>query len=157
MAVPPTSEGLLMRRTRSLVLTLCLMLGVAAVESAAQTRPLPSDSLVRARRASTLLIAGHADSVIDLIPNASEQMKQQIHSAAETFTTRAGSERSLIEERWIWRQGRRQYWRILETTGAVPEPVVIRWVFLDSGAIAGIGVGLLSSVPPIDSVVSRRP
>lgn len=145
-----------MRRTRSVVLTLCVSLALAAVESAAQTRPLPSDSLVRARRAAALLIAGHADSVIDLIPNASEQMKQQVRTAAETFLTRAGTERSLIEERWIWRQGRRQYWRILETTGPVPEPVVVRWVFNDSGAIAGIGVGLLSSVPAVDSVMSSK-
>ncbi len=118
-----------------------------------QTQPLPADSLTTARRASAFLTSGHADSVLAMIPGASDALKASVRSAAETFATRAGIERNLIEERWIWRQGARQYWRTIETTGPVPEPIVVRWVFGASGRLNGLGVNLLSAVPPIDSVV----
>ena len=63
---------------------------------------------------------------------------------------RAGQEDSVIEERFVKRNGQTQYWRIARFSTYTEEPLVFRWVILPSGEIGGMGFGPLSRTPPVD-------
>ena len=148
---------------RSLGLALALLAGTAAPVWAQQTaaptpapkpppQPLPADSLDIARKYANWFLTYQADSLIAHFPaedkpqpGARVEMDQQM----TTFATRAGSETQLLEERWVRRNGRRQYWR-KSTYSNAPEPVLLRLVILPDGSLGGIGMSLASQPPPID-------
>lgn len=65
-------------------------------------------------------------------------------------SARAGTEASLVEERWVRRNGDRQYWRISRFTDFTDEPVVLRIIILPTGEWGGMGFNPLSRVPPVD-------
>ena len=73
-----------------------------------------------------------------------------IVDAQAMVADRAGVEKRVIEERFVWRNGRRQYWRVMEMSG-LAEPFVLRFVMDEEGRIAGIGLGPQSATPPVDS------
>lgn len=114
---------------------------------------LSNDSLELARSWSTWFLTGRADS---LAAKMSAEVLQAhgglsgIIDAQAMVAERAGMQKAVIEERFVWRNGRRQYWRTMEMT-TLPEPFVLRFVMLETGMIAGVGLGPLSAVPPIDS------
>ena len=61
----------------------------------------------------------------------------------------AGSETQLVEERWVRRNGKRQYWRKGVYSNA-SEPILLRLVILPDGALGGIGLSPASQPPPIE-------
>jgi hypothetical protein len=72
-----------------------------------------------------------------------------IERAGLQIATRAGNEVSVIEEKFITRNGARQYWRTAKMD-ILEEPFLLRWVISPEGKIAGIGMGPASQAPPID-------
>jgi hypothetical protein len=63
-----------------------------------------------------------------------------------TIASRAGSEVSVIEEKFITRNGARQYWRTAKMD-ILPEAFLLRWVISPEGRIAGVGMGPASQAP----------
>lgn len=124
----------------------------APATSAAAPARLPDDSMAIARRWVQHLYASRFDSALAMMaPDARAQMG----SAAEFenrwmgFVAQAGSEVEVTEERWVRRNGQRQYWRTARFTDA-PEPLMVRIVILVDGTIGGIGINPASQPPPID-------
>ena len=66
------------------------------------------------------------------------------------FTSQMGNEAQLVEERWVRRNGNRQYWRIARYTDFADEPIALRLVIMPDGSLGGIGLNPLSRVPEID-------
>lgn len=128
---------------------LALML-LFAPPLASQVVALPADSVAIARRAARWAVNGHADSLLGVLASTDTAHHRSIERMVAGLHQNAEAEVSLIEERWVWRNRQRQYWRVIEVQGNAPEPVVVRLTILPSGAIGGLGVSLLSSVPAVD-------
>ena len=149
-----------MRRTRSALL---LAIALAASASAQATlpaapapRPKPAqllpDSLERARKFTAWLYTNQTDSLFAYMDTASQRelkTPKALEESVAQLATRAGSEDQLLEERWVTRNGRRQYWRKARFSG-IAEPFLVRWVLDAPGTIGGLGMGLASQAPPID-------
>lgn len=136
------------RSLLGVALGLLLVAGTAGAQ-----RPLPADSLARARTWSFWFMAGAVDSLTSrMLPDVLQQMggRDGLAQAQAMVAERAGVEKRVIEERFVWRNGRRQYWRVMETS-AMEEPFVLRFVMDEEGRIAGIGLGPKSATPPVDS------
>jgi hypothetical protein len=114
---------------------------------------LDYDSLAFARQANTWFLAGEVDS---LWAHTDSGMKENMKTKDEwmnmymQLTSRAGSEVSVVEERWVKRNNTRQYWRIFNATDFTEEPVVLRWALAPGKRIVGLGMNPLSRVPPVD-------
>ena len=65
------------------------------------------------------------------------------------LSVRAGTEVAVLEEKFVMRNQRPQYWRTAKFTN-FPEPILLRWVINPQGEIVGLGLGPLSQAPPID-------
>lgn len=114
---------------------------------------LDYDSLAFARLAHGWFVAGEIDSLwAHTDPGMKEQMKvkEEWVNMSMQLTGRAGTELSVVEERWVKRNNQRQYWRIMNMSDFTDEPVAIRWVFLPGKMIGGLGMNPLSRVPPVD-------
>lgn len=134
-------------------LTLAALAAAALAAPAAAQAKLPNDSLELGRKWAEWFLTGRADSVAAyMMPDALASVRgvSGIQEGQAMVAERAGSFKKLIEERFVWRNGARQYWRVMEMT-VIPEPFVLRFVMRSDGLIAGIGLGPLSAVPPIDS------
>jgi hypothetical protein len=124
--------------------------------AAPAARPKPAqlapDSLERARKFTLWLYTNQTDSLFAYMDSASRKELKVAKAYEETvaeLAMRAGSEVQLLEERWVTRNGRRQYWRKARFSG-VAEPFLVRWVMDAPGTIGGLGLGLASQAPPID-------
>lgn len=118
----------------------------------AQSR-LPDDSLARGRRYATWFLTSQVDSfAANMSPSALTGLggREGLMQRMAEIAARAGQTTGVVEERFVWRNGQRQYWHVVNTTG-VSEPVAVRIVLTPKGEITGFGVNPLSSVPPIDS------
>lgn len=119
---------------------------------AAAPQRLPADSIEIARRYATWFLTYQADSLFAHLP---AEDRQQAGSVAEMnnqmmqFAARAGTETKLLEERWVRRNGKRQYWRT-SAYSISSEPILLRLVILPDGSLGGIGLGPASQPPPID-------
>jgi uncharacterized protein (TIGR00725 family) len=120
----------------------------AAAPAAAPQR-LPADSLEIARRYANWFLTYQADSLFAHLP---PDARQQVGSSADMsnqmmqFAAQAGTETELVEERWVRRNGKRQYWRKAVYSTA-PEPVLLRLVILPDGSLGGIGLSPASQPP----------
>lgn len=127
---------------------------VIAAEGGAQSQgALPSDSLTRARAYTRWFVNGETDSLwAVVVPGGSGPLstRDALAGAQADFGARAGEVGKVLEERFVWRQGMRQFWTTMNASSA-PEPVVVRWVLRPDGRIQGIGLSLASSVPATDS------
>jgi hypothetical protein len=112
---------------------------------------LPADSMELGRKFSLWLYTGQADSLLAYTIQDPERptTAADIERIGLQIAARAGNEVSVIEEKFITRNGARQYWRIAKME-TLPEPFLLRWVITPEGKINGIGMGPLSSAPPID-------
>lgn len=122
--------------------------------SAARPRPaqLPADSLDRARKYTLWLYSNQSDSLYAALDSASRHdlgSAKAVEGWVASLATFAGTEDSLVSERWVTRNGRRQYWRTAKFSG-FPEPVQVRWVLTTKGEISGLGINPASSAPPVD-------
>ena len=145
------------------LLTALALLGLTVGSAPAQTpapspapaaapQRLPADSIDIARTYATWFLTYQADSLFAHLP---PEDRQQAGSVAEMnnqmmqFAARAGTETALLEERWVRRNGKRQYWR-KAAYSISPEPILLRLVILPDGSLGGIGLGPASQPPPIE-------
>jgi hypothetical protein len=113
---------------------------------------LPPDSLVRARRYATWLLTARSDSLYASLDSTSRRQFGSVSvfdDIAADLAIRAGAEEHVVQERWVNRLGKRQYWRTSKYSAA-DEPMMVRFVILPTGELAGIGVNLQSQAPPTD-------
>jgi hypothetical protein len=112
---------------------------------------LPADSMELARKYTMWFYTGMADSLLAHMDSASRanMTKEQFEQAMLQVAARAGNEVSVIEEKFITRNGARQYWRAARMD-ILEEPFLLRWVITARGKIAGMGIGPLSEAPPVD-------
>ena len=135
------------------VLIPAALASIAVTASAqAQAQPLPADSMAIGRRFIAWLYAGQTDSLWAHTADATKtQMgsKDRFTQMLLDLTSRAGTEKSVVEEKFITRNGSRQYWREANFS-TLGEPVVIRLVMERDGKISGFGVSPKSSAPAPD-------
>jgi len=145
---------------RFLLLALALTLPAAAMaqvspaSAPAHAKPaqLPKDSMELARKYTAWLYTTQIDSIVAHLDSAQRgkpEQKAQYESRAADLAARAGTEKMVMEEKFITRNGARQYWRTAMFTN-YNEPLLLRWVIGSRGEILGIGMGPLSQAPAID-------
>ncbi len=129
------------------LVTLCLATPAAAQQA------LPKDSLELGRKVVGWLMRGPADSVfayLDIAFSAQVGGVAGITGQQQMLATRAGAETGVMEERFAWRSGKRQYWRTMNVE-KLGEPLLVRVVIEPTGLISGLGINPLSMAPPADS------
>ena len=137
-----------MKSIRTLFLSSALFLATTSLQAQQQ---LPADSMELGRKYTTWFYTGMADSLLAHMAseNRANMTVERIQQAMLTVATRAGNEVSVVEEKFITRNGARQYWRTAKMD-IMEEPFLFRWVITPQGEIGGVGMGPLSEAPPID-------
>jgi hypothetical protein len=112
---------------------------------------LPADSFEIARKYTMWFYTGQADSLWAHESAAFREgsSKDEMIARLAEVTARAGTEVQLLEEKFITRNGKRQYWRTAKFT-TLEEPLMVRWVINAEGQIDGLGLNPKSQAPPID-------
>jgi hypothetical protein len=131
------------------LLAVAAALVLVPVTARSQTRP---DSLTLARQFTAWFYAGELDSLMAHHPaqdRADSTLRQHLQGDIDMLSVRAGTEVQVLEEKFVMRNKRPQYWRTAKFTN-FPEPLLIRWVINPQGEIIGRGLGPLSQAPPID-------
>jgi hypothetical protein len=114
--------------------------------------PLPADSMELARAFTRWFYTAQTDSLIaHTAPGgrSADQTKADILGNLAQLTSRAGHELWVVEEKFITRNGRRQYWRTAKFSD-FDEPILVRFVMDEQGRITGFGLSPKSQAPPID-------
>ncbi|MBI1723885.1 MAG: hypothetical protein HYR48_08265 [Gemmatimonadetes bacterium] len=128
--------------------------GLARAQSAPTApAPLPADSVEIGRKYVQWFYTNQADSLFAHMPPEGQQHMGSSASIGEgilSFSARAGTEVELVEERWVRRNGRRQYWRVARFSDFAQEPLMLRIVILPDGSLGGIGMNPASQPPPVD-------
>ena len=144
------------RHTLLLILTIAIPLvaRAQATPSAASSKPaqLPADSMELGRRYAIWLYTAQSDSIIAHMDSAGRAQvgnADRITNDAAQIATRVGSETTVLEEKFITRNGARQYWRT-STFSNLSEPFLVRFVMGSKGEFLGRGLGPASQAPPID-------
>ncbi len=149
-----------MRPHRAFLLLALLVLPVVAMAQAPTSAPasrpkpaqLPKDSMELARKYTAWFYTNQTDSIVahlDPSVRGKPEEKAQYESRAADLAVRAGTEKMLVDEKFITRNGARQYWRTAMFSNFA-EPILLRWVIGANGDIMGIGMSPLSQAPPID-------
>lgn len=154
-----------MRTTRIfaplLALTFITTAGAAQSSSAspATARPaalppaaLPADSFDLARKYTKWFYEEQVDSLVAHHPAEAREnpaLGTRLLNSYKGLAEHAGKELWVTDERFITRNGQRQYWRTATFSG-FSEPVLVRWVMNSKGEITGLGLGPKSDAPPID-------
>ena len=110
------------------------------------------DSLALARRFTAWFYTGQFDSLMAHHPVEARRdsaVRRRLQQDLDDLSARAGTETAVIEEKFVLRNGRPQYWRTARFSDFA-EPLLIRWVINGNGEIVGMGLGPLSQAPPID-------
>lgn len=129
-----------------------LLTAIFAVPASAQSSAYKTDSLARARQITQWFYLQQFDSLFwNSDPESRKEMKttEAYEDALGQLRSRAGVEESVIEEKFVKRNGNTQYWRTAKFSTA-PEPILLRWAFNNKGELTGIGMGPLSQAPAID-------
>ena len=114
---------------------------------------LDYDSVAFGRQVNTWFLTGDVDSLwahTDSALKVAMKSKDEWMNMYMQFTSRAGTEASLVEERWVKRNNVRQYWRIFRATEFTDDAVALRWALRPGKTIVGLGMNPLSQVPPVD-------
>ena len=143
----------------------CLLVALTVVVSSAATaqaptapsaRPkpaqLPADSMAIGRKLSLWLYANRADSILahmDSASRAQPNVAKSIEDGAAQLALNAGTEQKVLDEKFITRNGNRQYWRTAQFS-SLSEPFLLRIVMNANWEMTGVGMGLASQAPPID-------
>jgi len=138
------------------------LLGLTASVAAAQNTAGPAatgptmasagtDSLAVARKYTAWFFTGQADS---LWAHQSADAKKnntpaQLLATLMQLTGEVGVEDKVIEERFVKRLGKTQYWRTSQFSGG-GEPFMVRMVLTPQGEFAGFGFNPRSQAPEID-------
>ena len=130
-----------------------------ATAAAPATPPAPPakldyDSLAFARQLTLWFFTSEVDSLwAHTTPDMQANMpggKAAWSEMIGQFIERAGAESQLVEERWVKRNNRRQYWRIFRATDFADDAVMLRWVLLPGKMVGGLGMNPASQAPPVD-------
>lgn len=125
---------------------------MALALQAPQQAPQRPDSLALARQYTVWFYTSQVDSLIQHHPADAQRdttLRRTLTASIEQLTMRAGTETAVIEEKFVKRNGRTQYWRTAKFTDFA-EPLLLRWVINPDGTIGGLGMGPKSQAPPID-------
>lgn len=125
---------------------------LATARPAAPPAALPADSFDLARKYTKWFYEQQVDSLIAHHPAESRKdpaLATRLLDSYKGLTEHAGKELWVSDERFITRNGQRQYWRTASFSG-FDEPVLVRWVMNSKGEITGLGLGPKSDAPPID-------
>lgn len=119
----------------------------------AQARPpAHPDSLALARQFTVWFYSGGLDSLMAHHPaeqRGDTAIRGGLQRNIDMLSVRAGVETAVLEEKFVMRNKRPQYWRTAKFTN-MAEPILLRWVINPQGEIVGMGLGTLSQAPPID-------
>jgi hypothetical protein len=107
------------------------------------------DSLALARQFTQWFYNAQWDSLLAHSPAGERPSRDEMQRQLDLLTARAGTETQVLEEKFVMRKGRPQYWRTAKFS-AMEEPILLRWVIDPTGQIAGMGLGPASQAPPID-------
>lgn len=113
---------------------------------------LPADSFDLARKYTKWFYEQQVDSLVaHHSPEGRNDasLPARLLNSYKELAARAGKEVWVSDERFITRNGQRQYWRTATFSGFA-EPVLVRWVMNAKGEITGLGLGPKSDAPPID-------
>ncbi|HET7041254.1 MAG TPA: hypothetical protein VFI13_04520 [Gemmatimonadales bacterium] len=151
-----------MRQLSSALLGLLLATSLAAqTPSPAPATPTPPpptpvaldyDSLAFGRQLTDWFYAGQVDSLFahsDAGMQANFPRDKWVEATGQ-WLTRAGMETSLVEERWVRRNGIRQYWRVMNVSNFPDGAVMLRWVLEPGKKIGGVGMNPASQAPTVD-------
>ncbi len=128
--------------------------GIASAQTAPAAKPaqLPKDSMEIGRKYTQWFYTNQVDSLVahmDSSGRNNRQARSNVQGSLAQLTERAGFEKSLVEEKYITRNGARQYWRIANFS-SIDEPIVIRLVISSKGELIGFGMNPLRTAPPVD-------
>jgi len=124
----------------------------AARPSAPPPAALPADSFDLARKYTKWFYEQQVDSLVAHHPAEARKdpaLATRLLDSYKGLSEHAGKELWVTDERFITRNGQRQYWRTASFSG-FDEPVLVRWVMNSKGEITGLGLGPKSDAPPID-------
>ena len=153
-----------MRRFAPALLGLALAVSLSAQTPAPAPAPTPSaaastvpraldyDSIGFAHQLTDWFYAGEVDSLYahsDAGMQANFPRDKWVEATGQ-WLTRAGTETSLVEERWVKRNGFRQYWRVMNVSNFPDGAVMLRWVLEPGKKIAGVGMNPASQAPAVD-------
>jgi hypothetical protein len=133
--------------------TAALLLARPTHAQTAGRRLSEAQYLTLGRHYTEWFFAGRTDS---LLAHMSPESRDAAGGAAgildqrNQVSARAGKETLVLEEKMTWRRGMPQFWHEAMFDN-LTEPVVIRWVMDDTGAIVGIGLGPRSQTPDVDA------
>ena len=128
---------------------LILLMALLQAPTAASQKP---DSLALARQYTVWFYTNQVDSLIahySADTRRDTTLRRDSAAQMEQLAWRAGTETGVLEEKFVKRNGRTQYWRTAKFTDFA-EPMLLRWVINPDGTIGGIGMGPRSQAPPID-------
>jgi hypothetical protein len=135
------------------VLPLAAAFVLSSVTLGAQAKPAARpDSLTLARQFTAWFYAGEIDSLMAHHPaedRSDSTVREGLQRNLDMLSVRAGTETAVLEEKFVMRNRRPQYWRTAKFTN-MSESVLLRWVINPQGEIIGMGLGPLSQAPPID-------
>ena len=127
---------------------------LAIVASPARAQGIQKqDSLALARQYTSWLFSSQVDS---LFAHSSDDAKAVVKDAKafqepiHELTARAGIEQEVIEEKFVKRHGRIQYWRTARFSGS-SEPLTLRFALNERGEITGMSLRPRSATPAVDT------
>jgi hypothetical protein len=121
----------------------------APLEAQVASAAAPVDSLALARQYTRWFYDAQWDSLLAHAPADRRPSREELQQQLDMLTARAGTELWVLEEKFVRRNGRPQYWRTARFT-AREEPILLRWVIDPDGSIGGLGLGPASDPPPVD-------
>jgi len=149
-------------KTVSKTVAIGVLLALAASGAVAQNGAVPSatgptmssagtDSLAVARKYTAWFFTGQVDS---LWAHQSPEAKKsntpaQLMATLLQLTGEVGVEHKVIEEQFVKRLGKTQYWRTSSFSGG-GEPFMVRVVLTPKGEFGGFGFNPRSQAPAID-------
>ena len=131
-----------------------LLVAIIASPAAARAQSVQKqDSLSLARQYTSWLYSSQVDS---LFAYASDDAKAVVKSAKAfeepilELTARAGIEQEVLEEKFVTRHGRLQYWRTARFSNST-EPLTLRFALNERGEITGLSLRPRSAAPAVDT------
>jgi len=128
-----------------------------AATAADPTKVIPPkldyDSLAFAKQMTQWFYSAEVDSLwAHTHPMMQQQMggKDKWSEMVAQFAERAGMETGVVEERWVKRNGRRQFWHIFNASEFTQEPLMLRWVLEPGKLVGGLGLNPVSQAPAVD-------
>jgi hypothetical protein len=115
-------------------------------------QPLPHDSLTLARTYVTWLWSNQIDSIAahGQPEYRTAAWKTDMVNQLGQIVSQVGVEDSVIEEKWVRRNGNRQYWRTSHFSEFSGGMLTLRIVMMPDGSMAGMGLNPSTQNPPID-------